>query len=60
MITMIEGWSLKVRMLNLEWDDVDWKNERGEMIAEEHVGRRTGVPSRDGIDADYWYDMGEN
>jgi len=58
MITMIEGWSLKVRMLNLDWDDVDWADENG---AGAQVGQRTVVvPSRDGIDADYWYDMGEN
>lgn len=55
MITMIEGWSLKVRMLNLEWDDVDWARAE----AEEHE-RSVLVPSREGLDTDYWYDMGEN
>jgi len=51
MIHAIEDWGLKVRMLSLEWDDVEWND--GDAQEKGFV-----PPSRDGVGRDYWYDMG--
>ncbi|GAB7342541.1 hypothetical protein MBLNU457_g0721t1 [Dothideomycetes sp. NU457] len=72
MIHAIEDWGLKVRMLSLEWDDVEWGN--GDDLLEKRIseavssasvqevyrGHQRGYvpPSREGVDRDYWYDMG--
>lgn len=53
LITIMEDWSLKVRMLNLRLEDAEW--EQGQI----GLGGDRPVPSREGLDADYWYDMGE-
>jgi len=56
MIRVMEGWSLQVRMLDLSWDDVDWGR-----MSEDGVksGKEDGeVFSREGLDDDYYYDMG--
>jgi len=50
MIKTIEEWSVKVRMLNLEWEDVDWTDDGADQPI---------VYDREGLDTDYWYDMGE-
>ena len=50
MIAMVADWSLKVRMLNLEWEDVDWEGQ----------GQAEHLYNREGLDTNYWYDMGES
>lgn len=75
MIHAIEDWGLKVRMLSLEWDDVEWSGD-GDALLEKRISdavysasghevyrvsraeKRFVPPSREGVDRDYWYDMG--
>ncbi|KAK5020549.1 hypothetical protein LTR60_000412 [Cryomyces antarcticus] len=45
LIQMISGYGLKIRLLNLSFNDL------GE-------GEAPEVPSREGLDEDYWFDMG--
>lgn len=54
MIRIIEEWSLKTRMLNLSWEDLDVDDVTG-------TGRSEGKTqyTREGLDTKYWYDMGE-
>lgn len=54
LINLIGDWSLKVRLLNLQWDDADW----GDHQDKPSHGKVT-VPTREGLDSNYWYDMGE-
>ena len=51
LISIVENWSLKVRMLNLQWEDADWQRTES--------GEAWQAPSRDELDTDYWYAMGE-
>lgn len=50
LIDVLENWSLKVRMFNLRWEDVDWQRLE--------TGEEKMLPERP-VDHDYWYDMGE-
>jgi engulfment/cell motility protein 1 len=47
LVNLIGGYGLKIRLLNVRFD-------------EESVGVRRGVvmPSREGVDEGYWYDIG--
>jgi engulfment/cell motility protein 1 len=56
LIDVIENWSLKVRMLNLQWEDVDF--EGGNEGPDGSREWEAKIPSREGLDADYWYEMG--
>lgn len=56
LVAMIEDWGVRLRMLNLRWEDVDWdaleRSAKGEQVA------FRPVPSREGIeDGDFWYAM---
>lgn len=57
LVDLIEEWSLKIRMLNLRWEDVDW--DALEQGVDPAKGIDREVPSRDGLDDEFWYDMGE-
>lgn len=48
LIDVLEGWSLKYRMINLRWEDVDW--DRAQTREEKELPPRP-------TDRDYWYDM---
>lgn len=54
LVEMMEDWGVRLRMLNLRWEDVDWQamEERAKGGAE--AGNRK-VPTREGLDDDYWY-----
>ncbi|KAH9814266.1 ELMO2 protein [Teratosphaeria destructans] len=57
LIEMMEDWGVRLRMLNLRWEDVDWEAlEQG--VRGEKVEARE-VPSREGLDDDCWYAMPE-
>ncbi|KAF2227976.1 ELMO/CED-12 family-domain-containing protein [Elsinoe ampelina] len=58
MVGVIEDWSLKVRLLGLGWGDVDWEKLDAGGMDGEGKGEKEEW-SREGVDADYWYDMGE-
>ncbi|KAM3415519.1 hypothetical protein BST61_g9040 [Cercospora zeina] len=52
--SMCEDWGVRLRMLNLRWEDVDWdaleRSAKGEDV------EFRPVPSRDGLDdGDFWY-----
>lgn len=57
LIDMMEDWGVRLRMLNLRWEDVDWdvleQSVKGEAVPAKEV------PSREGLDDDYWYAMPE-
>lgn len=56
LIDMMEDWGVRLRMLNLRWEDVDWEalemTVKGETVEKE-------VPSREGLDDEYWYALPE-
>ena len=56
LIDMMEDWGVRLRMLNLRWEDVDWDalemTVKGERVERE-------VPTREGLDDDYWYALPE-
>jgi engulfment/cell motility protein 1 len=55
LIAMIEDWGVRLRMLNLRWEDVDWEALERSVKGEEMEVIRP-VPSREGIeDGDFWY-----
>jgi engulfment and cell motility protein 1 len=61
LVDMMEDWGVRLRMLNLRWEDVDWEALEWNVKAGaggEKVEVRE-VPSRDGLDEDYWYALPE-
>ena len=57
LVDMMVDWGVRLRMLNLRWEDVDWEalemSVRGERVAGKEV------PSREGLDEDFWYALPE-
>ena len=58
LVDMMEDWGVRLRMLNLRWEDVDWEALEMSVKGGERVGLKE-VPSRDGLDEDYWYALPE-
>jgi engulfment/cell motility protein 1 len=56
LIDMMTEWGVRLRMLNLRWEDVDWdeleKRVKGVEIEEREV------PDREGVDDDFWFEVG--
>jgi len=50
LVKVLESWTLKVRMSNLRWEDVDWQQAE--------AGEPKALPLRP-TDRDYWYEMGD-
>ncbi|PNS17109.1 Engulfment and cell motility protein 2 [Sphaceloma murrayae] len=59
LIGVVEEWSLKVRLLGLSWEDVDWETAGEDETTTKGADGKQEWPSREGLDTDYWYDMGE-
>ena len=57
LVSMMEDWGVRLRMLNLRWEDVDW--DALEMSVKGERVEVREVPSRDGLDDDYWYALPE-
>lgn len=57
LVDMMEDWGVRLRMLNLKWEDVDW--EALEMTVRGEGADGKEVPSREGLDDDYWYALPE-
>ncbi|KAF2718162.1 hypothetical protein K431DRAFT_287899 [Polychaeton citri CBS 116435] len=57
LVAMMEDWGVRLRMLNLRWEDVDWSELEERVRGGEVRGR--DVPSRDGLDDDFWYQIPE-
>ena len=61
LVEMMEDWGVRLRMLNLRWEDVDWEalewNVKAGASGKEAEVRE--VPSREGLDEDYWYALPE-
>ena len=57
LVGMMEDWGVRLRMLNLRWEDVDW--EALEMSVKGEKVEVRQVPSREGLDEDYWYALPE-
>lgn len=53
LVEMMEDWGVRLRMLNLRWEDVDW--EALEMGAKGDAADIRPVPSRIGVDDPYYY-----
>lgn len=47
LVNLIGGYGLKIRLLNVRFDE-----------GEVGVGRGVVMPSREGVDESYWYDIG--
>lgn len=58
LVTMMEDWGVRLRMLNLRWEDVDWETLEMSVKNGGRVESRE-VPSREGLDEDYWYALPE-
>ncbi|KAK5117685.1 hypothetical protein LTR62_005108 [Meristemomyces frigidus] len=56
LISMLEDWGVRLRMLNLRWEDVDWfaLEQRGKGLSGEEVGVRE-VPGREGWGEEFYY-----
>lgn len=58
LIDMMVDWGVRLRMLNLRWEDVDWE-ELEQRVKGVRVEERE-VPSREGLEGEeFWYEMGE-
>jgi engulfment/cell motility protein 1 len=53
LVEMMEDWGVRLRMLNLRWEDVDW--EALEMAVKGEDVYTRPVPSREGLDDDFYY-----
>jgi engulfment/cell motility protein 1 len=57
LVNMMEDWGVRLRILNLRWEDVDWesleRSVKGDAVPVKEV------PSREGLDLDFWYAMPE-
>jgi len=59
LIEMMEDWGVRLRMLNLRWEDVDWEALEQRVKDGEVMERE--VPSREGLEGEeYWYAMPES
>ncbi|KAF2859165.1 hypothetical protein K470DRAFT_219776 [Piedraia hortae CBS 480.64] len=55
-ISMLTDWGIRLRMLNLRWDDINWDS----MMSDEKT-ETIQVPSREGLNGEeYWFDMPES
>lgn len=57
LITMMADWGVRLRMLNLRWEDVDWDALEARVKGVKLDARE--VPGREGVDEDFWYAMAE-
>ncbi|KAK3066832.1 hypothetical protein LTR53_016654 [Teratosphaeriaceae sp. CCFEE 6253] len=57
LVDMMVDWGVRLRMLNLRWEDVDWDALEARVKGAPVVERE--VPSREGLDNDYYYAMAE-
>jgi engulfment/cell motility protein 1 len=55
LIQMMTEWGVRLRMLNLRWEDVDWEDLEMRVKGLEVGGRE--VPGREGIEEEFWYKM---
>lgn len=55
---MMEDWGVRLRMLNLRWEDVDW--DALEMSVKGDATEVRPVPSRVGVDDSYYYALPDN
>ncbi|KAK4919702.1 hypothetical protein LTR66_016779, partial [Elasticomyces elasticus] len=53
LVRMIEGYGLKIRLLNLRWEDMDWELDGDREGGEGEGEGKREVPSREGLDRDY-------
>ena len=67
LIDMLVDWGVRLRMLNLRWEDVDWEaletsvgnGHDAHAATAAFIPEDRRVPSRAGLDEDYWYAMPE-
>lgn len=57
LIQMMTDWGVRLRMLNLRWEDVDWEDLEARVRGIEVSGRE--VPEREGTEGEFWYRMGD-
>ena len=56
LLSTVSSWGLKIRLLNVSFDDAN-STIGGENGARESKDERGVVPSREGLDEDYYYDV---
>ncbi|KAK0317037.1 hypothetical protein LTR82_011906 [Friedmanniomyces endolithicus] len=57
LVDMMEDWGVRLRLLNLRWEDVDWEALEARVTGTKVVERE--VPSREGVGEEYYYGMAE-
>ncbi|KAK1815627.1 hypothetical protein LTR12_009998 [Friedmanniomyces endolithicus] len=57
LVDMMEDWGVRLRLLNLRWEDVDWEAFEARVTGVKVVERE--VPSREGVGEEYYYGMAE-
>ncbi|KAK1058131.1 hypothetical protein LTR33_013477, partial [Friedmanniomyces endolithicus] len=57
LVDMMEDWGVRLRLLNLRWEDVDWEALEARVTGVKVVERE--VPSREGVGEEYYYGMAE-
>ncbi|KAK5174401.1 uncharacterized protein LTR77_001481 [Saxophila tyrrhenica] len=53
LVAMMEDWGVRLRMLNLRWEDVDWEALEMRVKGERVEGRE--VPGREGLEGGFWF-----
>ena len=58
LIQMMTDWGVRLRVLNLRWEDLDWDDLEARVKGVEGGGKRE-VPGREGLEGGFWYAVGD-
>ena len=59
LIQMMTDWGVRLRVLNLRWEDVDWEELEARVRGVEDGGSKREVPGREGLEGGFWYAVGD-
>ena len=57
LVEMMVDWGVRLRMLNLRWEDVDWERLERSVRGQRVEGKE--VPGREGLDEEFWFALPE-
>ena len=55
---MMTDWGVRLRVLNLRWEDLDWDDLEARVKGVAGGGKRE-VPGREGLEGGVWYAVGD-